>query len=138
MKNIIFVLCITLAISACSVIESHTESSKLVVQYAVLKFVMSEDMSHRQERAEKILQIAKEGRALFDSRALPIEHIEDLMRERIDWEKLDAADTLIVNALIERIVIEVDGAVDVGEDVHITGSKILSWVIDGVRLSGLV
>lgn len=138
MKNLVFVLCLSLVMSACSIIESHENTSKLVVQYAALKFVMNEDVSEREERAQKIFQVAKEGKALFDSRALPIEHIEDLVRERIDWDQLDAADTLLVNALIERIVIEVNESVLLGQDVHVTGSKILGWVIDGVRLSGLV
>lgn len=133
-------LCLSFVVlSGCSVLDNYAASSKLVVQYATLKFVMNEvDGVERSERAAAILSIAEEGRVFFDARSLPVIEIERLLRERIDWSSLDVADTLLVNALIDRIALDVRQSVTLGDDVYVTGSKVLGWVVEGVRLSGLV
>lgn len=115
----------------------NLQSTGLVVQYATLKFVGKAEPGKRIIRAQKIIKHASQAKVLFDQDKLPIEQIEELVRRRIDWTKLDPADTLLLDALIKTVVIEVNqntGRTKPGE--LTTGSAVLDWIIKGAQLAG--
>lgn len=113
---------------------SQSDSAEVVVQYATIKFINKD--ADPITRAHKVIDIATEARTYFDSETLPIAQVESLIREKIDWAKLDLADKILVDALIDKVMDEVEGAGSIPEDKRVSGSKVLGWIIDGARLAG--
>ncbi|MFL0802434.1 MAG: hypothetical protein K6L81_01865 [Agarilytica sp.] len=129
---------VVMASAACSTLNKLDSTSQLVVQYATVKFIHNtEDPEDSTERAERIIEIATEGQRLFSERTLPISGIERLIRGQIDWHKLDAADAVLVNALISQVVEDIESKVDMNNDVYLSGGVVMDWIVSGARMSGV-
>ncbi len=138
-KLLIAALCgALLVLAGCASIMKHADSAELIVQYATLKIITNTDDEGDQiVRANKIHDIARESKALFDDRSLPLSEIETLVRERINWGSLDAADGMLVHALINRVTAEVAESASLPDsDIYVTGSQVLGWIMDAAVMAG--
>lgn len=88
------------AFSGCaSTTGQQNIAAKFAVQYAVLK--VSENSP---AKAARIVAIAKEVKAIAgQDGADTVDLLMVIIRSKVDFSKLDAADTLLANALIETI-----------------------------------
>lgn len=135
MKKLILIPLLLSLISLISCASfTQSDSGKLLVQYATVKFITSD--AAPLARAQKVMAIASEAKIYFDSDTLPLSEIEALIRRKIKWDELDAADTLLANALILTVSDEVQNAGTLPEDKQVSGSTVLGWIIDGARLVG--
>lgn len=138
-KLLITALCgALLVLSGCSAILKNADSAELIVQYATVKLIVNEDTPvERIRRAERIAKIARESKLVFDNRSLPLSEIETLVRDRINWQSLDVADVMLANALIDRVVSEIEESATLPEsDVYVTGSQVLGWIIEAAEMAG--
>ena len=131
----IFLGIIIMLMTGCAAISQST-SAELLVQYATIKFINNSDSTEkRAEKAQKVVAIASAAKSYFDRDTMSIDEIEILMRKKINWDELSAADSLLANALIKRVKDEVESST-IDEERRVSGSTVLSWIIDGARLVG--
>lgn len=88
------------AFSGCASTTSQQNiAAKFAVQYAVLK--VSENSP---AKAARIVSIAREVKAIAgQDGADTVDLLMAIIRAKVDFSKLDAADTLLANALIDTI-----------------------------------
>jgi uncharacterized protein YceK len=132
MRKLLILVCFTL-LSACSSIPLSSSSSELLTQYATIKFINSGEIPLLRARA--VVEIAREGKRLFDTEKMPIAEIETLIRNRIKWDELKPEDILLANALINRVSEEIQSS-DLPQDKMVSGSKVLGWIIAGAQMVG--
>lgn len=90
-----------LGAAGCST-PTQTNLAKLTVQYAVIKVC-----DRNPEYAPRVVEIATQIEALAGGEtANTVDLLLSLVRAKIDFSKLDAADKLLVNALIDQVGIE--------------------------------
>lgn len=132
-------LALCVGLCSCAAIQSGDARAEFGVQYVTFKFIADADAHEMDERRQRVAEIAGEAKSLFDKKALPIAEIERLVRERIDWSKLDNADTLLANQLINLVAAEIQHRLDNGlikEDVYVTASMVLGWIEEAALSSG--
>ena len=117
-------------LSGCKTTEGDRDAiARIAVTYATLK-VVDGDL----ERAAKIRQVATLARsALSGDRAPTVAALIDIARKEIRWDKLDAADTVLVQLLlseIERSLLERLGEGELVEGGGLVVSKVLKWIED--------
>ena len=114
-------------ISSCSSINGDNENAaRIGVIFAVMK-IIDQDI----EKAEKVCSIANDAQSFFDSNVLPVDEIEKLIRDKINFSKLDSAETVLVEALIIEIKIKIqDGEASgfIDPETKVTATKVLGWV----------
>lgn len=124
-----------LSFAGCSSTATGKPAAKLVVQYAVLKVV-----ANNQEKAARVVEIAKEVQAVAGNDGFnTVSLLMTVVRTKIDYSKLDAADTLLANLLIETVEAELSERVGAGvipEGSVFKVKEVASWVIDGAALAG--
>jgi hypothetical protein len=109
-------------------------TAKLVVQYAVLKVA-----DNNPAKAAKIAEIAKEIQALAGGEGFnTVDLLVAAVRAKVDFSKLDAADTLLANALIDTIAAELKSRV--GSEPFADGNllkvkQVAAWVVDAAALA---
>lgn len=110
----------------------------LIVHYAIAKAV-GEVVKKDPARAERIVAIAGAVRQLAGNEQVSsVAMLDAFIRSKIDWSKLDAADQVMVNLLLERIKQRLEAKI--GAD-PITGAKLLvvaeiaGWIEDAARAS---
>lgn len=104
MKNkiisILALVCGLVAFAGCTTTAGQQNiAAKFAVQYAVLK--VSENSP---AKAARIVSIAREVKAIAGKDgADTVDLLMAIIRAKVDFSKLDAADTLLANALIDTI-----------------------------------
>lgn len=111
--------------------------AKAGVQYATLK-VIDGDLG----RAGRIVDIVSTARlALSNETATSIEALKLIVRSKIDWNRLDAADTALANVLIDTVAEELEArlkpdAVEADPTPwKLKADKVLKWVQDAAELA---
>lgn len=118
--------------AGCAWIEENPATAYMAVSYATEK-VIEGDV----ERAQRVEQIALEvERASSGDAVATIDLLIELIRDEIDWTKLDSADTRLVNYLLLTLSDELkerygDGLIP--EDARLTVQQIAGWVIETAR-----
>lgn len=115
-------------LSGCAFLQEHESEARIATTYATLK-VIGEDS----ERAARVVEIATEVRAIAsgDPEATVALLIGEA-RELIKWDRLDAADTVLVDTLLVELevrLIDVLGDDILPEDARVTVQTIADWVI---------
>jgi hypothetical protein len=126
-----FAFCALFSFSGCETTSGQQKIvAKLAVQYAVLKVV-----DRHPEKAARIVEIAKEVKALAGADgANTVDLLVVLIKSKVNFSKLDAADTLLANALIETIgeqLRERVGSGTLGTDKLPIVAEVATWVIEG-------
>lgn len=117
-------------LSGCKTTKGDRDAiARIAVTYATLK-VVDGDL----ERAAKIRQVATLARSAIEGdRAPTVAALIEIARKEIRWDKLDAADTVLVQLLlseIERALLERLGEGELVEGGGLVVSKVLKWIED--------
>ncbi len=118
--------------TGCAWLEENETSARVLTTYATLK-VIDEDP----EKARRVEEIALEVLQLADSDPqTTIQRLVGEARSHIRWERLDAADSLLVNALLIELEVRLqerygDGIIP--EDARLTVRTLAGWVIEAAR-----
>ncbi len=126
-------VCVSLFTVACNTTVGTDQQqiiAKLAVQYAVIKVV-----ENNPAKAARVVDIAREVRDLAGKDgANTVDLLMALVRAKVDFSKLDAADTLLANALIDTIGAQLKervGAGTLGTDKLPIVAEVANWVIEG-------
>lgn len=117
---------IAIGVSACN-FQDNRGSLQLVIQYSVLKYVGADE-----EKANRVIAVTQFVREqLNNSPSVRIASLVNIVRERVDWTQLDAADALLADALLTTIQDELvarygDGILD--QDHLVAVDEVIAWV----------
>ena len=124
---------VLLCLCGCAALTEGNTDAKLITQYAVLK--VSEGDPAKADRIEEIaLEVQRYAQ---DATAITVDALIVAIRAEVRWSELDAADTLLINALLERLrteLIEYLGPEQLPEDVRLAATTVAEWVIEASRL----
>ena len=128
MKHVLLIA-LALAIGGCASSGSNESqlTEQLVIQYAVLKVVCDNP-----EKAKRIGEVAREAKTFLAGDGVTVALLDEAVRAKIDWTKLDAADTLLVNALLAEVDRQLSvklGAGVLSPEQLVTVNEVLDWVI---------
>jgi hypothetical protein len=121
------------SLSACAVLTEGNADAKLIVQYSVIKVAEND-----KAKAARIAEIATEVKKYSGGETLiTVELLVEAIRNEIRWDELDAADALLVNALLERLRSELverlgDGVLP--EDLRLAVDVLAGWIIEATLL----
>lgn len=120
-------------ITGCATLTEGNASSKLVAQYAVIKVAQNDPA-----KAARIAEIAAQVKLYISDEESPtVDALVIAIRSQIEWSKLDPADTLLVNALLERLRTELTeylGPDTLPEDLRLAATTVADWVIEASLL----
>lgn len=124
-----------LAVSLVGCVTMDRESnlrSQLAVGYATDKIIKESP-----ERALRVLEQVEKARALVTNpEPVSIAALDQAVKESIDWRKLDAADRVLVSAILiearERLEYEI-GAGVLDADQRVKVMAVLDWIDQSAR-----
>ncbi len=127
-KTIVLLAALAVSAGGCAFIEDNENSARLVATYATLKVIDGDS-----ERADRVEAIALEVSALAgDNPEATVDTLILRARALIDWPSLDAADQLLVNALLLELSVrlkEVLGDGVIPERARVTVQTVAGWII---------
>lgn len=112
---------------------TQNSAVKLTVQYATLK-VLNKNPAY----AARAATIAGDVRKVASGEASTVDILISLARSQINWDRLDAADTLIVTELLNVISAELKARVGSGPivgDKALAVAEFASWIEQAAKLS---
>lgn len=113
---------------------SQSPNGELLVTYATSKFISRS--SSPSKRAERVIEIANSAISFLDKDKMPINQVETLILNKIDWSKLDASDRLLIEALITRVKSEIVNSNTLDQETVVSASKVLGWIVKGAKIAG--
>lgn len=129
----ILLLMLLAAVSGCAITE-NTESAELVVKYSTLK------VCDTPERASRCRQIASDvSKYANDTEYLTVALLMAAVADEVDWSSLDPADTILIQALLDRLqseLVERLGEGALPEDVRLATTTVAQWVTEASLLIG--
>ena len=136
MKTKVGAVCALLAslvFAGCSTLNEYENTARLTTQYATIK-VIDDDRA----KAQRVEEIATEVKAYAqDDLFLTVDRLIDEARSQIAWHKLDAADRLLVDALLTELEVRLKerfGGDAVPDELRLTVEKLADWVISAARM----
>lgn len=118
----------------CTTLQSVSENSsaRLTVQYATLKYV--DEDTEKAERIASVVTTVKEN--LNETAEYTISEAVVQIRERIDFGRLDVADQLLLDALLNELEAELvkrfgSGVVD--KETKQSLSTVADWILDALK-----
>lgn len=133
MRKILTAALAAFILSACASLTEGNTDAKLITQYAVIKVAQGDP-----EKAARIEEIATEVKRYASGEAfLTVDLLIAAIRDQVRFDRLDAADTLLVNALLDKLRAElVDrfGEEPLPEDLQLAVDVVSGWVIQASRM----
>lgn len=133
-KIVLLFLAMVSMTSACAFLSEHKATAKLATQYATIKVIDGD-----RAKAQRVREIAKEVKEYANTKAqLTVDRLIDEVKAQINWEDLDAADTLLVNALIDELsqqLTERLGSESLPKDLRLAVDTVIDWVISAAQLT---
>lgn len=126
-----------LALAGCATLGSTSEQAaeKLVVEYATIKVVNSgKTVAEKQAKAARIIAIASQAQTVLGSPSVTIALVQAAVNAQLAALKLDAADQMLADALVQAVVAEVGDKVGAGvlnPNQVVTVNAVLGWVVEG-------
>lgn len=137
MKRILTALAVLLAsltLPSCSTISEHPALAQLAVQYAVVKV-----LDNNPQHAPRVVEIAtflEENAGA--TQATTVLLLEQLVRAQINWDRLDAADKILVDALIvavrQELVARLGDGPLTGDNVLVV-KEVAGWIKNAALLA---
>ena len=124
-----FLVALAALLGACSVLDSmQPDTKQLAVQYATLKVI-----NGNPDKAARVVELVQEGRAFVEDGAVTVTvaALYDGVVERVNWDKLDPADHILVAAILTqaRARMEEDLGVDLLDDAQrVKVLTVLDWI----------
>lgn len=136
MRRILFALCLLalLPLGGCQTLAERESTARLSVQVATIKVIeQSADISgadviHHAEAAREVLK-----------GDVTLAHLVESVRGRIGWERLDAADRLLLDAVLLEAEARLQARIGDGliaEDARVTVVTLLDWIVQAARMTG--
>jgi hypothetical protein len=116
--------------------EANTQSlaAKSAIQYATIKAIEG-----KSERAKRVVSITADLDSLVDGNTqASVDKVEQLVRDEVRWDKLDTADTLLVNNLINGVKVQLQKRIDEGvldKDERVAVRTVLTWVREAAKIA---
>lgn len=137
MKKICFQVLATVLLlgflAACSFVQERESNARLATMYATIKVVDGDAA-----KADRVEEIATEIREYASGeKFLTVDLLVDQVRKQVNWDRLDAADKLLVSALLDELklqLIERLGADVLPEDLRLAADTVAGWVITAARM----
>ncbi len=111
-------------------------AAELTIKYATMKVI--ERSGDPAAKAARIADIAAQAKTLVDGGAVAfVPELEIIVRQKIPWSELDAADTLLADALLTTLRTELMSRVDGGtldDKTRLAVTKVLDSVVEATRL----
>lgn len=134
MKKIILALAAMLVVSGCAMLTEGDSQARLVTMYATLKVVDGDA-----GKATRVEEIATEVQEYASQETfLTVDLLIAAIRDRVPWHDLDAADELLVNALLDELrneLIRRLGSDVLPEDLRLAVENVTGWVISASRMT---
>ena len=134
MRKIVLLFLATVSMSACSFLGEHKATAKLATQYATIKIIDGD-----RAKAQRVWEIAKEVKKYANTKPqLTVDRLIDEVKAQINWGDLDAADTLLVNALIDELSQQLTnrlGSQSLPKDLRLAVDTVVDWVISAAHLT---
>ena len=118
--------------ASCAWLDTNTGAAKLTVQYATIKVI-----GHDAGKAKRVTAIAQEVRRIAESDPhLTVDRLIEAIVDHIDWDKLDAADKMLINALINELARELAVRIPANNiaELRLTVDHIATWVVSAARM----
>lgn len=137
MRRLFLALCavVLAGCGAMGAVSDSDGSSRLIAQYATIK-VIDGDFGKR----DRVIEVATEVKRFASSEdSLTVDALMVAIRSQVDFGKLDAADTLLINGLLTRLQDELAAHLGVGalpSDVRLAATTVADWVIEAAGLVG--
>lgn len=120
-------------LGACAALQEGNADAKLITQYAVIKVAENDPA-----KADRIEQIALEVQKYAgDEVQLTVDALIVAIRAQIHWDQLGTGDTLLVNALLDRLRTELTARLGpdvLPEDLRLAVDTVTAWVIEACEL----
>ena len=133
LKNLLLAIATLSLATACSTLNEHENTARLTTQYATIK-VIGDDRA----KAQRVEEIATEVKSFAqDELVLTVDRLIDETRSQINWQRLDAADRLLVDALLTELEVRLKerfGGDAVPHELRLTVDKLADWVISAARM----
>lgn len=130
----LFLLILALVYTAgCSFVEERPATAQLTVKVATIKIISQSDEIGPQD----VIRHAEAARALLDGE-VTLSRLASEVRERVGWDQLDAADRVLLDAVLteaERRLRERIGEGVIGADARVTIETLLGWVIAAAQMA---
>lgn len=129
-----------LAFAGCASLGTPIQQTaeQLVVEYATLKVIGSgSTTAARQAKASQILSIASTAKADFADPAATLATVTAQVAVRIAALKLDPADQLVANALVQVVADELSAKIGAGvlNPAQVTSvNTVLGWVVEAASM----
>ena len=125
----IAILMAALAIlTGCATLTDENSSARLTTYYATLKVIDGDP-----DKAARVQFIATEvQRYASGEEYLTVDLLIAAIKDQVRWDKLDAADELLVHALIDELraaLVRRFGEDVLPEDLRLAASTVATWVI---------
>ena len=122
-----------LLLAGCSFLQDNQASARLTVQYATLK-VIDGDLDKR----DRVVEIAERALdRLDDTPEATVHAVVGEVREQVPWSNLDAADKILIDALLTELesrLIERYGDGVLSEEARLGAATVAQWVISAARM----
>ena len=125
--------------TACVGFSFQREGARTAIEVATLKYIDGDS-----QRAQRVYEITSGLiKDTKDNAQKPLrqtlDRIESKARERIEWDKLDQAEALVVHRVIDAARAEIEHRVSQGtvnESTQVAVRTVLKWIRDISQLSG--
>lgn len=115
-------------LTGCATLTDENSSAKLTTYYATLKVIDGDA-----DKAARVRFIATEvQRYASGEEFLTVDLLVTAIKDQVRWDKLDAADELLVHALIDELraaLVRRFGADVLPEDLRLAVDTVATWVI---------
>lgn len=122
-----------LLLAGCSILQDNQPTARLTVQYATLK-VIDGDLDKR----DRVVEIAERALdRLDDTPEATVHAVVGEVREQVPWSNLDAADKILIDALLTELesrLIERYGDGVLSEEARLGAATVAQWVISAARM----
>lgn len=124
----LFLPLLALLVSGCSFLQSiEPDTKQLAVQYATLKVIDGDA-----DKAARVVELVQEGRDYVQSDAsVSVAALYEGVRDRINWQSLDPADRILVEAILTRARERLRDEIGVGlldPDQQLKVLTVLDWI----------
>ena len=120
--------------AACETFKERESSARLVTMYATLKVIDGDT-----EKAARVQTIASEVQAYASAETfLTVDLLIGELKDQINWDNLDTADTLLVTELVNQLRDELIARLGPGvlpEDLRLAVNTVSSWVIAAAQMT---
>ena len=127
-----FVLTLVMLLTGCSAIKMLSDDDPrndlaitVAVQYTTMKVI--ENGSDTESRAQRIIDILDDAkRFIMDHDQVAVEEIKEQIQRKIPYEKLDSADTLLINTMLNQLSFRLSARVNNGSDNFVDPEMLVS------------